>query len=340
MPKVSVIVPVYNVEKYLGGCLDSLLGQTLKDLEIICVNDGSTDGSAAILAEYAVNDSRIKVITQRNAGLSAARNVGMDVAAGEYIYFIDSDDWIVDDAIERCVRICERDNLDQLIFGCRVKAESDAVSGNIISKKEAFYKLPESICGNIMDGSQFLWKTICYGGYYPSVPLRLIRRSALVRSGVRFPLGLLHEDEYFTLLLLVLSKRTEAIDNRFYIRRLRAGSIMMGDDVDSMERHIAHTLAIYIRLKDDTASRELSRTGRIAVSMALNRLYTRLVSKSCRGNVSVYGVYHIARRLVKPNEMRKLAWSCVRLLIFVMANKSVWRLRKLVRQFLRRFGYS
>ncbi len=94
MPKVSVIIPVYNVEKYLQQCLDSIINQTLADIEIICINDGSTDSSLAILEEYAKKDARIKVINSENKGSSAARNIGMEAAKGDYIGFIDSDDWI------------------------------------------------------------------------------------------------------------------------------------------------------------------------------------------------------------------------------------------------------
>ena len=92
--KVSIIVPVYNVEKYLAQCLDSLINQTLKEIEIICVNDGSKDNSAKILTAYAQKYVRIKIINQTNQGLSAARNNGISVATGEYIGFVDSDDWV------------------------------------------------------------------------------------------------------------------------------------------------------------------------------------------------------------------------------------------------------
>ena len=97
--KVSVIVPVYNCEKYLKKCLDSLVNQTLKDIEIICVNDGSTDNSGRILEEY--TDSRIKIITKENGGLSSARNAGIAVAKGEYLGFVDSDDWVDLDFYEK-----------------------------------------------------------------------------------------------------------------------------------------------------------------------------------------------------------------------------------------------
>ena len=94
MPKISVIVPIFNVEKYLKECLESIINQTFKDIEIICINDGSTDNSLDILNQYAEKDNRIKVITQSNQGLSAARNTGIKYANGEYISFIDSDDYI------------------------------------------------------------------------------------------------------------------------------------------------------------------------------------------------------------------------------------------------------
>ncbi len=105
MAKVSVIIPVYNVEKYLARCLDSVLAQTHHDLEIICVNDGATDGSGAILADSAARDVRIKVITQENRGLSGARNTGLDACSGEWVMFVDSDDWIPADAVQGFLQV-------------------------------------------------------------------------------------------------------------------------------------------------------------------------------------------------------------------------------------------
>ena len=92
--KISIIVPCYNVEKYLPECLDSLLNQTFKYFEIICVNDGSNDSTLSILEKYSKKDSRIKIISQKNKGLSGARNTGIDAAKGDYIAFLDSDDWV------------------------------------------------------------------------------------------------------------------------------------------------------------------------------------------------------------------------------------------------------
>ncbi len=105
---VSVIIPVWNVEKYLSGCLYSVLGQTYQNLEIICVNDGSPDHSAEILAQFAASDQRIKIITQKNQGLSAARNTGISAASGEYIFFLDSDDYLHPQAIEILVSVAQK----------------------------------------------------------------------------------------------------------------------------------------------------------------------------------------------------------------------------------------
>lgn len=105
---VSVIIPVWNVEKYLPGCLNSVLCQTYQNLEIICVNDGSPDRSADILAQFAASDKRVKIITQKNQGLSAARNTGISAASGEYIFFLDSDDYLHPQAIEILVSVAQR----------------------------------------------------------------------------------------------------------------------------------------------------------------------------------------------------------------------------------------
>ena len=111
-PKVSVIVPVYNVEQYLRRCLDSILGQTMSDWEAICVDDGSPDGSASILAEYAERDSRFRILTKENGGLSSARNAGTAWARGKYVNYVDSDDFIHPQTFELAVALAERDRSD------------------------------------------------------------------------------------------------------------------------------------------------------------------------------------------------------------------------------------
>lgn len=116
MPKVSVIIPVYNVEPYLPQCLGSIINQTLQDIEIICVDDGSTDNSYAILQEYASKDNRIIALQQQNAGAGIARNTGMRVAKGEYLAILDSDDFFELDMLEKAYLQCEKNNADICVF--------------------------------------------------------------------------------------------------------------------------------------------------------------------------------------------------------------------------------
>lgn len=116
-PKISVIIPIYNVAQYLPRCLDSILNNTYKNLEIICVNDGSTDNSAVILEQYAAKDSRIIAMNQENAGVSAARNTGLDVATGDFIAFIDSDDWVHPQYFEILILVQGQTNAD--IVACK-----------------------------------------------------------------------------------------------------------------------------------------------------------------------------------------------------------------------------
>ena len=127
-PKVSVIIPVYNTQPWLRECLDSVLCQTLGDFEVICVDDGSTDQSGSILQDYAAKDSRFHILSQSNKGQSAARNAGLKVARGEYVYFLDSDDYIEPDLLETACQEMDSKNLDIVFF-------DNATPGNNSDKK-------------------------------------------------------------------------------------------------------------------------------------------------------------------------------------------------------------
>ena len=133
MPKVSIIVPVYNTKNYLRECVDSLIGQTLQDIEIILVDDGSTDGSSEICDEYALTDARIKVIHKPNGGLSSARNCGMDAADGEYFAFVDSDDVCDSKMYEHMVSVADEKNVKMVI--CSANYWSDNCVQPIPSKE-------------------------------------------------------------------------------------------------------------------------------------------------------------------------------------------------------------
>ena len=115
--KISVVITVYNIEKYIGKCLESVMDQAMKDIEVICVDDASTDHSLDILKTYAVKDKRVKIVSQKkNSGPASARNVGYEMAQGEYVYQIDGDDYIVKGALERMYSCAKENNLDFLTF--------------------------------------------------------------------------------------------------------------------------------------------------------------------------------------------------------------------------------
>ena len=123
-PKISVIVPVYNVERYLRKCLDSIIAQTFSDWECICVDDGSPDNSGKILDEYAAKDKRFVIIHKENGGVSSARNAGLDMARGEYITFCDSDDWIEKETYEVAYMNAKKNNADIVTWQYQINDEN------------------------------------------------------------------------------------------------------------------------------------------------------------------------------------------------------------------------
>ena len=194
-PKVSVIIPVYNASDYLHECLDSLINQTLKNIEIICVDDGSTDNSLEILKKYADKDGRITVISQKNLHAGVARNAGLAVAKGEYIHFVDSDDWIDLDTYEE---VLPKEPVDICIFsGERVDytANKKFEMSWLISKKlKGFYN------------SKDLYNDL-YGGFSPEIWNKLYRRSFLNINSIRFQNIVSCNDIYFSYVSLGLSKK-------------------------------------------------------------------------------------------------------------------------------------
>lgn len=233
----SIIIPVYNVEKYLRECLESVLCQTYRDWEAICINDGSTDGSATILEEYAAKDSRFKVISQPNGGLSAARNSGLEAASGDYVLFLDSDDYLEKDAL----RIIA-DNLsdeDLLCFsGRRFFEESGEYEKADILPQETFETGWEYYSKHALDKRNFAF--VC-------VVLRCYRRAYLLENRLRFKPGIYHEDNMFTPLACYYAKKVKVIPDALYDYRVRESSIMTTRSLKHKEDilTIANSLAAF-----------------------------------------------------------------------------------------------
>lgn len=219
-PTVSVIVPVYNVEPFVGECLASLQNQTFTDFEAICVNDGCTDGSRQIMERFASDDRRFRIIDRENGGLSAARNTGFEAAVGTFVSFLDSDDQYIPHALERLVAAARDKGLDLVDFAASTFYETDAIRQIHDEARER-----DAIDG-VFTGPQLLCEYEERGQYFPSACFHLIRRELLERTGLRFEPGLLHEDELFTPLLHAQAGRSMFLNEKLYLRRLRESSIM------------------------------------------------------------------------------------------------------------------
>lgn len=228
MPKVSVIIPVFNTEKYLRKCLNSVCNQTLQDIEIICINDCSTDGSLEILREYAGKDIRIKLIELfENGGAAKARNIGIDIAEGEYLGFVDSDDFVDLDFYEK-------------LYKKAVETGADAVKGklylyDINTNKvylEAWIDINDSVKKN-------------KANFYFTFTTAIYKSSLIKEYNIRFLEGLIHfEDPYFTIMAAIHYNKLEVIDDAKYyyinnpnstsrknITKEQAKSIVYGADV-------------------------------------------------------------------------------------------------------------
>lgn len=220
-PKVSVIIPVYNTAPYLHEALSSITGQTLQELEIIIVNDGSTDGSGEIIREVTETDGRIKVFEQENQGQSVARNVGLEQATGEYIYFMDSDDLLSLNALEICYDYCQRLRLDFVFFDGDILCEEgqnpllwDYHRTGRYEEEKVYEGIP--LMNDMLDHYT-----------HRAVPwLWLVRRSYLDDIRLRFYPGIIHEDELFSVLLFVQSKSIGCLKRNLVQHRVRSNSTM------------------------------------------------------------------------------------------------------------------
>ncbi len=291
MPKISVIIPVYNVEKYLGECLDSILGQTLSDIEVLCVDDGSTDGSAGIIAEYAARDKRVVPLSTPHVGAYKARREGLSRATGEYIYFMDSDDAIDVNAFAELVAMGDRDNLDEIVFAAEVFFDDDP---DVIQRfRRSFlrtYTPKPEVCGRVMFGPELFRKLVMAGCYYPGPPLRLIRRCVLEVDNYGFPDAPFHCDNYFTTVSLYNSRRAVAVNRKYYRRRVRPGSITTSAGTERI--HCRSILNVIKGLLEFKPFRQDILDGEPAASRNLSKLVRNLVRRSRKfGNTDIHELF-------------------------------------------------
>ncbi len=211
--KVSIIVPIYNVENYLCKCINSLLNQTYKNIEIILVDDGATDNCPKICDDYKAKDNRIKVIHKKNGGLSDARNCGIDISTGEYIMFVDSDDYVNKDYVKKMLNYSIKNNLDLVISNYFIDDEINITETNFIK---------DNFIINNEDKYEYLY-TIGYDVPTTVAWNKLYKK--YIFNDLRYPTGKIHEDEFIIANILQRANRIGYLKDHLYYYLQRNGSI-------------------------------------------------------------------------------------------------------------------
>lgn len=229
-PSLSIIIPVYNVEQYLKKCLDSVLVDNMFTGQIICVNDGSTDNSLKILEQYAEKYPNVVIISQPNAGLSVARNTGLDKAIGDYIFFLDSDDWIVPASIDRVLGRIGGE--DVIYFNAKKYDESNQTYDVELGIPEFKHLSGQDFFAAINNVKRNVPWVCVVGGLY--------KRIFLQENHLYNEPGIYHEDSYFTPQVLLAAKDVSSVNEYVYNYRLRKGSIT----TSVSSKHISDSLFI------------------------------------------------------------------------------------------------
>ena len=245
MPKISVIIPIYNGEKYLRKCLNSVVFQTYKDLEIICVDDGSNDNSLSILNEYKKNDKRFKIISKNNEGLSSARNVGIENSLGDYISFIDSDDWVSLALYDDFCKVLDKINKDIDIYN--FNASKILCSDNNLALSCFLNVLEVRNHNSLYDIHTFADFSNPFCGNFAAYN-KIYRSDFIKNNNIAFPYGLIFEDQLFYIKTFLRAKSIIVNNNLYYMYNVRTQDNIMNNlgeksfdifkIIDLMERDI------------------------------------------------------------------------------------------------------
>lgn len=306
-PEISVIVPVYNVEKYLSECIDSILAQTFRNFELILIDDGSKDKSGEICDGYALKESRIKVIHKENAGVSEARNSGLEMAIGEYITFIDSDDCVDSDYLEYALSETKKRNVDMLISGIVMEyftAEKESIQYSITRSQQLNVK-------TLFEKLQLDYPQICICGPWS----KLYKNSIIQRNGIRFDKNLSNgEDTCFN---LDYFKKIETVffsEQIFYhYRRLNPNSLFSVFREDSYEILDYVYSKMYTLILEQNCSRE-------AVQRFKEMYYSMLI-----GGVASF--FYSENNISKKRRMQQIKKVCEDPLVQEYENENLQRAR-------------
>lgn len=301
-PYLSIVVPVYNVEQYLSKCIDSILQQTFGDFELILINDGSTDKSGVLCDEYAKKDKRIRTIHQDNAGLSAARNTGIDVAAGEYITFVDSDDWIEPETYAETVEFLQSNQLEVVCFDFYTERNG----------KKTFRAMYDR---NIIFTGNVALNEILKEKIDNSSVDKLYLRSLF--DNLRYPVGRVFEDVALTYKVLAKAQKIGYLHKPFYHYVKRKNSII-GTSFSAQkrwDRFLAHQERVRFAEMMNLEAYESCRA--LAVRQALSVLTSHYVDKSL-SKEQAQQVYSFISQHEKMLECEFISWK-IRWML--MANK-------------------
>lgn len=227
MPKISILIPAYNVENYIEECLDSVLSQSLNDLEIICVDDASTDNTLAILKSYEKADNRVYVYEHtENKGQASGRNLALTYATGEYVYMLDADDKIVPSMLEELYEICSARQLDVIGFETYQFMDDESLADKLPAKMISYEDT------DVLNGAEALKYCMKNDVFSLSVPTFMIRHEYLEKTGLRFVEGILHEDVGFIYEMMCKADRIQFLHKVYFLRRVRANSTMTAHFTD------------------------------------------------------------------------------------------------------------
>lgn len=269
-PKVSIVIPVYNVEAFLPRCLDSILAQTLCEIEVICVDDGSVDRSVEILNRYAAQDARVQVVTQENRGVGSARNRGFDRARGEYVLFLDSDDWI-DPAY--CEALC----------AAAQRSGADVACASIwqVRPSRSKWKIRYTEAREISSVEERFRICRCPPDFY--VMNKLLRRETLLRLGLRFPERVYYEDVVYVMRLLGECDRVVTVPGVAYHYMYNPASITKSRQTPKKQRDKYEAQRAFVTYADRIGLRLAPRYRSVTRRMYLFCGLTLLKQKECDG---------------------------------------------------------
>ena len=281
-PLISVIVPAYNVEKYIKTCLDSLINQTYSNFEVIVINDGSTDQTEKMLNEYESNP-KIQIFSQENGGLSAARNHGLKLANGELVCFIDSDDSVKSDYLEKLVTpFIEDANVDITVCGYQEKFEKSSIDHVLKSQKITGHQATEDLLVKQQDFNVLAWN-------------KLYRKSLFTNYNIEYPVGQIHEDNLTTYKLFSHSQTVFYISDTLYIYQRTHSEITK--NLYSKEKTLKR-----LQIKEQMAIEagqylqdpDLKRSAEVALLLAYFAFLDHAISRQI--NKSYYDVYLMKTR--------------------------------------------